>query len=45
MPTEGIYKAQAPRGGSDGPFQDFREATMGKLSHPMRFEYEIHLQR
>jgi len=32
MPTEGDYKAQAPRGGSGGLVQDFREATMGRLS-------------
>jgi len=40
----GDNKAQVSRGGS-GVLQDFREATMGKLSHPMIFEYEIHLQR
>jgi len=41
----GDNKAQALRGGSGGLVQDFREATMGKLSHSMVFEYEIHLQR
>jgi len=41
----GDNKTQAPRGGSDVLVQDFREATMGKLSHPVTFEYEIHLQR
>jgi len=30
MPTDN--KAQVPRGGSDGLVQDFRKATMGRLS-------------
>jgi len=38
----GDNKAQALKGGCGGLFQDFREATMGKLSHLMMFEYEIH---
>jgi len=41
----GDNKGQAPRGRYGGLVQDFREATMGKLSHPMMFKYEIHLER
>jgi len=41
----GDNKPQVSRGRSGVLVQDFREATMGKLSYPMMFKYEIHLQR